>query len=121
VQDAFVAIATNVGFHISREQTHVLPPLSLYFLHRQVDIVLSIDGVCTLVYVIIANSTQVDLILQDVFSHGVATIVTTHAKDNLYHDWFSVDMFFPLSIKVLGVYINMRMGFFINVPTWHGE
>jgi len=29
VQDAFTSIMRDVGFHVSHEQTHVLPPPSL--------------------------------------------------------------------------------------------
>jgi hypothetical protein len=34
VQDAFVAIARNVGFHVSQEQTHVLLLPAFQFLCR---------------------------------------------------------------------------------------
>ncbi len=73
---------------------------------------LSINGVCTLIDVIIANSTSVDLILQAVFFHGVITIIATHVKDNLYHNWFVVDMFFLLVVKVFGCLNQHVDGFF---------
>jgi hypothetical protein len=74
--------------------------------------VLSINGVCTLIDIIIANSTLVDLILQVIFFHGVIAIIATHAKDNLYHDWFVVDMFFPLVVKFFGCLNQHVDGFF---------
>jgi hypothetical protein len=48
-----MVIAKDVGFQISQEQTHVLLPPTLQFSHCQVDGVLSINGVCTLVNVVI--------------------------------------------------------------------
>jgi hypothetical protein len=79
--------------------------------------VLLINGVCTLIDVIIASSTRVDLILQVVFSHGVIVIIATQAKDNFYRNWFLVDMFFPLAVKVFGCLHQHADEFFHNV-TW---
>jgi hypothetical protein len=50
-------------FHFSREYTHVFLPPTLQSLCHQVDIVLLINGVLTLVDLVIANPTQVDLVL----------------------------------------------------------
>jgi hypothetical protein len=52
--------------------------LVLQSLRCRVDIVLLIDGVYTLVDVVIIDPTQVDLVLR------VVTIVVTQAKDDLY-------------------------------------
>jgi hypothetical protein len=75
VQNVFAAIAKNAGFHVSQKQTHVLPLPTLQFLCRQIEIVLLVDGVCTLVDIVIVDPIQIDLVLQVVFSSGVATTI----------------------------------------------
>jgi hypothetical protein len=62
--------------------------------------VLSIDGVHTLVDVVIINPIEVDLVLQIVFSRGVVMTITTQMKDGFYCNQFLTYMFFPLVIKV---------------------
>ncbi len=57
LHDAFGTIVKIAKFHVSQEQSHVLPPLALQFLHCQVDIVLSINGVHMLANVVIADPT----------------------------------------------------------------
>jgi hypothetical protein len=54
VQNAFASIAKNVGFHIFHEQMHVLLMFSplLQSSQQQVDIVLSTNGVRTMVDVV---------------------------------------------------------------------
>jgi hypothetical protein len=48
--------------------------------------VLSPDGVCTLVNVVIVNLIQVDLVLSLVVFYGVATIVVIKVKDDFYYN-----------------------------------
>ncbi len=43
--------------------------------------------------------------------------IVTHEKNDLYHDQFMVDMFFPLAIELFNVYTNKQMGLFIDVRT----
>jgi len=62
VQDAFMSIVRNMAFHVLREQTHIFPPTSLQSSCQRVDIVLSIDGIGTLVNVVIVDPTQVDMV-----------------------------------------------------------
>jgi hypothetical protein len=62
--------------------------------------VLSIDGVHTLVDVVIINPTRVDLVLQAAFSRGVVMKIIAQVKDGLYCNRFLTYMFFPLVIKV---------------------
>jgi hypothetical protein len=56
VQNVFTTITRDVGFHVSQEQIHILPPLTLQFLHHLVDIVFLVNAVCTLADVLITNS-----------------------------------------------------------------
>ncbi len=57
LHDALVAIVRDARFHVSQKQTHVLPTPTLQFLCCQVDIVVSIDGVCMLRDVVSADPT----------------------------------------------------------------
>lgn len=63
---------------------------------------LSTDGICTLVDMVIVDPTQVDLVFQVVSSHEVAAMTITQAKGELYHDQHLIDTFLPLAIKVFG-------------------
>ncbi len=56
--------------------------------------------VCTLVDIVIVNPIQVDLVLQPIVLYGVGTIVVIQVNDDFYYNWLSVNMFFPLAIKV---------------------
>jgi hypothetical protein len=90
----------DAKFHVLRKQTHVLPPPTLQSLCCQVNILLSINGGCTLASVVITNPIGVDLVSQVVLSHGIIVIVVAHAKDGLYRDEFPTNMFLPLVIEV---------------------
>jgi hypothetical protein len=68
--------------------------------HNQVNIVLLIDIIHTLVNVIIANPTWIDLVSWAVFFHEVTTIIATQAKNGLYHNQFPMDMFIFLVVEV---------------------
>jgi hypothetical protein len=85
-RDVFVAIMKDVKFHVLWEQTHILPPLALKYLHNWVNIVLLIDIVRTLVDVVITDPTRVDLVSRATLSHGVAVTIATQTKDGLYCD-----------------------------------
>jgi len=52
---------------------------------QQVDIVLSTNGVCTMVDVVIIHPTQENLVLKVAILKGVVTIVT-QVNDGLYCD-----------------------------------
>jgi hypothetical protein len=75
-----------MGFHVSRDQTHVLSSPSLQSSHEQVDIMLLIDGICTVTNVIIVDPTRVDLVFQTTSFHEVVTKMVTHAKEGFYHN-----------------------------------
>jgi membrane-associated PAP2 superfamily phosphatase len=63
-------------------------------------IVMLVDGIRTLVDVIIVNPIRVDLISPMVFSHGVVMTMATQVKEGFYCDCYLMDMFFALVIKV---------------------
>jgi hypothetical protein len=65
----------DVRLHFLLEQTHIIPPPTLLFFHWWVDIVLSINGIRTLVDVFIINPTQVDLVFRVASFYGVAMML----------------------------------------------
>ncbi len=111
----------NARFHVSWKYTHVFPPPTLKSSCQQIKIVLSIDGVYKLVNVIITNPTWIDLVSWGVLSRGVVATIMTQTKDGFYRDQFLMDIFLPLAIEVFEFLHQQEDGFFIDVPTWHGE
>ncbi len=87
---------------VSCDQTHVLSPASLQSSRELVDIMLLIDGICTLANVIIINPTQVDLVSQTTSFHRVVTKMVTQAKEGFYHNQHPINTFFSLTIEVFG-------------------
>jgi hypothetical protein len=88
VQDDFVSITRDERFHILCEQTHVfLPPLTC----QQVNIVVLVDGVQTLVNTIITNSIRIHLVLLVVLFCEVVVTIAVEARDGLYHDRYLMD------------------------------
>jgi hypothetical protein len=71
IQNIFSSIAKDAWFHILQKQTHILPSPSPQSFHKQVNIVLSIKGIRTLVGIIITNPIQRNLVSWDAFSHGL--------------------------------------------------
>jgi hypothetical protein len=102
VLNSFVSIGIDMGFHVSHDQAHVLSPPSLQSSCEQVNIMLLIDGICTLANVVIINPTQVDLVSQTTSFHRVVTKMVTQAKEGFYHNQNPINTFFPLAIKVFG-------------------
>jgi hypothetical protein len=61
--------------------------------------VLLVDGVNTLINVVIVDFIQIDLISQVLF-HEVETTIVAQSKDGLYCNRFSTDMFILVIVKV---------------------
>ncbi len=59
VYDTFVAIAWDVGFHVGQKKLHALLLGTFNSSHQQIDIVLTKDGIRTLVDIVIVNPTCV--------------------------------------------------------------
>ncbi len=64
-----------------------------FFLCQHAKIVISMDGVLLLFNVVIANLIQLDLVLCVVLFREVGPTITAQAKDDLYHDRYSTNMF----------------------------
>jgi len=100
VWDVLVAIVKNAKFHILRNQTHVISPLTLQVSHCRVDIVLLINGLCTLANVIIADPFKLVWFQRQLcFCEDVVTIAI-QTKDGFYHDQVLTNMFLLPTIKV---------------------
>ncbi len=68
---------------------------------RQVDIVFTKDGIHTLVDVVIANLTQMDLFFQSCTIQRFVAFDATQAKKRGYHNQHLANPFLPLTIEVL--------------------
>jgi hypothetical protein len=55
IHDTFATIARNVGFHMGQKQLLTLPSTTFNSSRRQINIVLTKDGIFTLVDIVIAN------------------------------------------------------------------
>jgi hypothetical protein len=100
-----VVITKDVKFHVSKEQTHVLPPFAMKASHHRINIVLLVDDVGMLVDIVIINPTQVDLVSQGIISYRVVTISSNKG-------WF-------LSQPILHghVFLSNCRGFWMSTPT----
>jgi hypothetical protein len=50
----------------------------------------------------------------------VAATMVAQAKEGLYHDWHSINAFFPFAIEVFSYLHQQADFFFINMLTWYG-
>jgi hypothetical protein len=63
---------------------------------------LLVDGICTVINVVIANLIRTNLVPCVITSCEVVTMVVILAKEELYHDWHPLDVFFTLAIEIFG-------------------
>jgi hypothetical protein len=66
----------------------------------------------TLVDIVIIDLIRANFVLQVALSHGVATIVTSWAKDDFYCNQYLMNMFLFLVIKVFGCLHQQINNFF---------
>jgi hypothetical protein len=71
----------NVGFHVGREQLHVLPSTTFNFCCQQIDIMFTKDGIPTLADIVIANPMQANLFPQFCIIQGFGTFDVAPAKE----------------------------------------
>jgi hypothetical protein len=67
-----------------------------------VDIILTKDGICTLVDVVIVDPMWVDLLFQFCTNQKFNTVDVIQAKETDYHDRHPIDQFNILAIDVFG-------------------
>ncbi len=61
---------------------------------------LSVDGVHTLVEVVMIDMSRINMVSRVACFWGVVTIIAALTKDGLYHDRFPMDMFLRLAVEV---------------------
>lgn len=83
--------------------------------------ILSVDGIHTLLNVIIVDLIWANLLSWMAFSYWVTMIMTTQVKEEFYCDYYLIHIFLPLGIEVFGCLHNSLITFFINVLTWRGQ
>jgi hypothetical protein len=102
IHDTFATITRDVGFHVKQKQLHAFLSTSFKSFRHQIDIVFTKNGIHTLINIIIANPTQMNLFPQ---SHAIQEFVAsnaTQAKKKSYRNQHPIDHFLPLSIEVFG-------------------
>jgi len=62
VCNTFVTIAWNIGFHVGQEQLHVFLSIAFNSSCQQVDIMITKNGIRTLINIIIADPTRANLL-----------------------------------------------------------
>jgi hypothetical protein len=106
IHDTFVTITWNVGFHVGWEQLHVLLSTTFNSSHWQVNIVLTKDGISTLVNLVIAYPPWANLFPQFCETQGFATFDVVQAKERSYYNGHPTKQFLPLVIEVFGCLHN---------------
>jgi hypothetical protein len=75
--------------------------------------VLTKDGICNLVDVIITDPIQMDLFSQSCATQGFVVSNVVQAKEQSYPDRHLADQFFPLIMKVFG-YLHKHVDVFLH-------
>jgi hypothetical protein len=111
--DTFVVITRDVDFHVKWKQLHALLSTTFHSFHWWVDIMLTKDGIHTLVNVVIANPTWVDLLHQSYATKKFVTFEIIQVKEKSYHDWHPIDHFLILTIEMFGC-LNKQADVFLH-------
>jgi hypothetical protein len=70
-----------------------------------------IDGICTLIDVVIVIPIQSNLVSWATFSCGVATTMATQLKEGLYYNYYLVEEFLSFAIEVFGCLYHQSNSF----------
>jgi hypothetical protein len=100
IHNAFVVIVQDVGLYMGQEQLHALLSAIFNTSCWWINIVLTKDGICTLVNIVIANAMFVDLPRQSCTTQRFATSNAIQTKERNYRDQHPTNQFFPIAIKV---------------------
>jgi hypothetical protein len=112
--NTFVAITWDVSFHVEHKQLHVIPSTTFNSFRRRINIVFTKYGIYTIVDIIIANPTRVDLLLQSCATWKFVVFETTQAKEKNYFDQHPTNQFLPLTIEVFGC-LNKHVDIYLHV------
>jgi hypothetical protein len=81
IHDTFVAIVQDVGFHVGQKQLYVFPSTMFNSFHQQINIVITKNGIRTLIDITIVDPTQADLLFQSCATTRFVTFDVTQAKE----------------------------------------
>ncbi len=98
VRDTFTAIVQDVSFHVGRKQLHAFPSSMLNFFHSQINIVLTKDGIHTLVDVVIIDPTRTNLLFWFCTTQGFVAFDVIQMKERNYCNWHLINQFLPLEV-----------------------
>ncbi|CAM6108781.1 unnamed protein product [Calypogeia fissa] len=103
LRNVLTAIALDAGYHVSAEQTHVLPTVDGIPDWRRADIVFSQAGVQTLVDVVVPDPMGASIVslAAHIFGHVAAHAVGL--KEEVYAICHVEDLFYPFAVEVFGV------------------
>jgi hypothetical protein len=102
VCNIFATIAWDVIFHVGRKQLDTLPLTTFHSFCQWVDILLTKDGIHTVVDVVITDPTWVYLLCWFYTTWGFVTFEVAQAKKKSYCDQHPTNHFLPLAINVFG-------------------
>jgi hypothetical protein len=102
IHDTFATIAWDVGFYEGWKLLHVLLSTTFNFFHWRINILLTKDGIRTLVGVVIADPTWIYLLPQSCATQGFATSNVVQTKERSYCNQHPTNQFLPLIIEVFG-------------------
>ncbi len=96
-----------------RKQLYALPWTTFNSFCRQINIVFTKDDICTLVDIVIAYPTWMDLLPQSCTIQGFVASNATQAKERIYCNWHPTNQFLPLAIEVFG-YLHKHANVFLH-------
>jgi hypothetical protein len=70
--------------------------------HWEVNIVLTKDGICTLIDIVITDPTWMDLFCRSCTTQGFVAYNAFQTKEHNYCDWHPIYQFLPLPMEVFG-------------------
>jgi hypothetical protein len=98
----FATIAQDVGLHMGWKQLYVLPSNTFNYSCWWINIVLTKNGIRTLVDVVITNLTRADLLPRSCTTQRFVTSNVAQAKKRSYCDRHLADQFLPLTVELFG-------------------
>ncbi|CAM6128572.1 unnamed protein product [Calypogeia fissa] len=102
LHDVLAAIARDAGYHVSTEQTHVLPAVDGISDRRRVDIVFLRAGMQSFVDMVVADPTGASMFSSAAHIPKHAASHAARLKEEAYaihHPW---DLFYPFAVEVFG-------------------
>ncbi|CAM6084321.1 unnamed protein product [Calypogeia fissa] len=102
IRDVLAAIARDAGYHVSTEQTHVLPAVDGIPDRRRADIVFLRAGVRALANVVVVDPMGASMVASAAHNRGHAAFHTAQLKEEAYAVRHSRDLFYPFAVEVFG-------------------